>query len=225
MDQAERERAVGARSDLQPHVRLVGQPHAPRVDHQQLRAARLRRGDVGGHAQEVAGRARRPRGRCTGCARRRAWPARRAERVVRGAGVARPLAEVRGAADVRRAEVMDQPLEPPLGVGERGAADRPLVERHRLRPRGRADLEHPPRDQVERLVPAARLPARVGIGLRARAAQRDVDAVAWSWNSGAARPLAQMAPPNGCDRSGSTETTRWPSTVVTTGQCTAQNPQ
>src|SRR5712691_7020605 len=47
----------------------------------------------------------------------------------------------------------------------------------------------------------------------------------WSWNSAAARPSTQIAPPYGCARSGSTEITRGPSAVVTTGQCTAQNPQ
>ena len=44
-----------------------------------------------------------------------------AERVLGAAGVARPLAQVSGAADVRSAEVIEEPLEPALGVGERGA--------------------------------------------------------------------------------------------------------
>ena len=177
VDQAERERAVGAGAHLEPQVRLVREPRAPRVDHQQLRAARLRGGDVDAEREKVPGGAGAPEDDAPAARDVGHRQRRRAERVVRGPGVARPLAEVGGAAEVRRPEQVEQPVQPPLGVREAGAAGRPLVERDRLRSRGRAHLEQRPRDQVERLVPGAALPAGVGIGLRARAAHREVDAV------------------------------------------------
>ena len=178
MDEPERERAVGTGADLKPHVGLVGKTDTPGIDHQQLGPARLRGRDVGGEAQEVAVGIRAPEhdapaARDVGHGQRVS-----AEGVLGAGGVARPLAEMSGAADVRGPEVVEEPLEPALGVGERGAPGRALVEGHRVGSRRRAHFEQFLSDQVEGLVPAARLPAGIRIGLGPRAAKRDVHAIA-----------------------------------------------
>ncbi len=177
MDQAEGQGPVRPRANLQPHVRLVRETDAPRIDDQQLGAARLRRRDVDGEVQEIAIGVRTPHHDASAPRDVRHRQRRHPEGVERPRRVPRPLAKMGRPADVRRAEVVDESLEPALGVGERGAAGGPLVERHRLRAGRRAYLEELPRDQIERLVPAARLPARVGVRLGAGAAQRNVDPV------------------------------------------------
>ena len=178
VDEPERQRAVGARPDLQPDVRLVRQTHPARIDDQQPGASRLGRRDVRGQRQEVAVRVRAPHHdagapRHVGHRQRR-----RPEGVVRAARVTRPLAEMGRAADVRGAEVIDEPLQPALGVGERRAPGRALVERDRMSPGGCPHLEELRGDQVERFVPAASLPARVGARLGPRATHREVHPIA-----------------------------------------------
>src|SRR5438445_10326289 len=130
------------------------------------------------------------------------------------------------AGDVRGAEVIDEPLQPALGVGERRAPGRALVERDRMSPGGCPHLEELRGDQVERFVPAASLPARVGARLGPRATHREVHPIAMIVELGRGPALGADGPAVRMrsvwlDLSGRAPA----STVVTTGQCTAQNPQ
>ncbi len=177
VDEAERQRAVGARPHLQEHVGAGGGADAARIDDHQLGAARLRGDHVLSETQEVAVRVGAPEEDAAAVGEIGHGQAVGAERVGGGAGVARPLAEVRGADHVWRAEQGRQAPQPRLDLVEPGAAAGALAERHGARAVGGAHGQQLRRDEVERLVPGDALPAGVGVGLGARAAHGVVHAL------------------------------------------------
>src|SRR5271165_2845362 len=90
-----------------------------------------------------------------------------------GAGkLAMPCANLHRVAIVRRAEGVDQPVDPGLRVGKRGPGTRGDAEGNRLRAALGGDAGQRRRRLVERLVPGDLLPAGVWVALWPGAAHR-----------------------------------------------------
>ena len=177
VDEAERQGSVRAGANLEEDVRPRCRADAPRVDHEQLGAARLGRDHALGKAQEVAIGIAPPQHDAAAAGEVRHRQAINPERVSCGAGVARPLTEVGGADEVGGAEVGGQTSEPRFGFVEAGASLGPLAEHHGLGPVGSAYLPELFRDQAERLIPGDPLPAGVRVRLRSRATERIINPV------------------------------------------------
>ncbi len=168
--QAERQRAVGAGAHAEPLVRPRGRAGAPRVHHDQGRAAPHRLGDRGGLGQVGRGRVVAPQEQAPGALEvRRADVGAEGER---GRVVAVPRAHLLAPHHVRAAEGADQAIDPREAVGDGGAGGGGDGEGHRLRPLALGQRAHALRGPVEGLVPADAHPARIRIGARPRALHR-----------------------------------------------------
>src|SRR5262249_36338861 len=93
------------------------------------------------------------------------------------AGVAMPVADVRGRDPVRAAEAVEEAAEPALGIADRRAAPGAFRQRDRAGAVTLADVEQLGGDVVERLIPAHAPPAGIGIALGTRALERIVEPV------------------------------------------------
>ena len=172
---SECERAVGARADPQPQVRLVRGAGPARVDHDELRAPGsgvrhlpcLR--DPGG-ARVVS-----PQQGAPGV-----LPVRGADVHPVGVGgrdVLVPVADLGAVAVVRAAERVHQAFDPLDGVRDRGSARGGDGERDGFGARIGCEPAHLPGDGVERFVPGDPDPSGVGVALGAGALHRMEDAV------------------------------------------------
>ena len=176
--EAERQRAVGARADAQPDIRLGAEPDLARIDHDQLHAALQRIDGRGGVRQAREGGVVAPQDQASavgdvrhGARAAADRDAADAERVLRGKA-APPAAHVDAAVEVRRAERIPQPLHEGRRIADRRGRTGRDAESNRPCPMLRLDPLHGRGGEVERFVPRDRLPAGIGVALGARAAQR-----------------------------------------------------
>ncbi len=131
----EGERPVGAGPHAQPLVGARGRARAPRVHHDQGRAARGGLRDRGGLGQVGARRVVAPEQQAAGALEvRRADVGAEGER---GGVVAVPRAQLLAPHHVGAAEGADEPVDPREAVGDRGARGGGDREGHRLRPLAR----------------------------------------------------------------------------------------
>ena len=171
-DPGEREgqRRVGAWPHRQPAIRLDGKADMARVDHDQLGAASARRGDPRRASQQRGARIMAPQQDAAGL--------RIIRRADAGAGregagkLAMPGADLHRIAVVRRAERVDQAVDPGLRIRQRGTGTGRDAEGDRLGTALGGDAAQRSRRLAERLVPGDPLPARIGIAFWPGTAQR-----------------------------------------------------
>ena len=172
---SERERAVGARADPQPQVRLVRGAGPARIDHDQLRAPGARIRHLPGLRDPGSARVVSPQQRASGV-----LPVRSADVHAVGVGggdILVPVADLGAVAVVRAAERMHQTLHPLDGVRHRGPARGGDGECDGLGAGLGREPSHLAGDGVERLVPRDPDPSGIGIALGTGALHRMEDAV------------------------------------------------
>ena len=171
----ERERAVGARPDPQPQVRLVRGAGPPRIDDDELRAPRARVRHLPGLRDPGGTRVVSPQQRASGVLPVRGADARAVG--VGGGDILVPVADLGAVAVVGAAERVHQALHPLDGVRDRGPARGGDGERDRFGTGLRGEPAHLAGDGVERLVPRDSGPSRIRIALGTGALHRMEDAV------------------------------------------------
>ena len=174
VSEAQRERAVATGPDAQPGVRLDRETGAPRVDDDELGAARLRVRDTAGVSEPGGARVVTPEHDAVGVLEIRH---RRVHAEGQGVYVVPvEVADLRAVGRVGAAEGVAQALDPGVGVLNAGAGRRRNAERDALRPTLGREPPELARCLVERLVPADALPFARRV-LRRDAAERMQHAV------------------------------------------------
>ena len=167
MDDAERQRRVRPRDRPDPEIRLLRGARPARIDHDQPRAGALAFADPDPVPDMGRFRVVSPdQDRLRGLEVRRRNPGPVAED---RAGVATPLADVRGRHDVGGAERARQPVEPGRPVAGLAAARGRPAEGDGLGAGLGAYLQSPLRDGRVSLLPGDFDPPGVAVGLGARA--------------------------------------------------------
>ena len=166
----QRQRAIGAWPHPQPAIGLDRESDMARIDNDQLGAARARLGDPGRGGEQRGARIVAPQQDAAGL-----LVIRRADAGAGGEGageLAVPGADLLRVAVVRRAEGVDQPVDPRLRIGNRGPGAGRDGKGHRLGAALGGDPAHRGGRLVERLIPGDPLPSGIGVALRPGAPQR-----------------------------------------------------
>ena len=172
----QRDRSVRPWPHRQPVVGLDRQSDPARIHDDQLCTARTRLGDGTRGGEPRRARIEAPEQDAAG-----ALIVRHADPRTGGEGAGEfpvPGADLSAVAGVRRSEAVDQPIDPGHRVGDRRGRRRRDGKGHRLRTVFGGDPPQRRCGLVQRLVPTDAPPARIGIALRPRTAQRKQQAVA-----------------------------------------------